>query len=60
MKKFEVLHTSSLLRKHQLLVLQQGSGDRAKFSYVDWVSNRPAGKKRIAAFEQEEASLERA
>jgi hypothetical protein len=48
------LHTSSLLRKHQLLVLQEGWGDEATFSYVDWITHKPASRKRIAAFEQED------
>ena len=47
------LHTSSLLRKHRLLVLQEGWGDDATFTLVDWVTHKPASKKRIAAFEQE-------
>jgi len=45
------LHTDSLLRKHHLLVLQTGWGDDATFEYVDWKTNKPASKKRIAAFE---------
>ena len=54
---FEMLHTSSLLRKHQLLVLQTGEGDEAIFDYVDWQTHRLAGKKRVVAFENEEDSL---
>jgi hypothetical protein len=49
----ETLHTDALLRKHQLLVLQKGFGDAATFEYVDWQTHKPAGPKRIAAFEKE-------
>jgi hypothetical protein len=48
------LHTSSLLRKHHLLVLQEGWGDDAMFTLIDWMTYRPASKKRIAAFEKED------
>ena len=50
----EIMHTDSLLRKHQMLVLQKGFGDDAIFTYVDWITNRPVSKKRIAAFELED------
>lgn len=59
-EKFEVMHTSSLLRKHQMLVLQEGSGKTARFTYIDWMTFRPAGRKRIAAFEKEDAELSHA
>jgi hypothetical protein len=35
-------------------VLQEGWGDDATFTLVDWVTHKPASKKRIAAFEQED------
>ena len=53
----ETLHTSALLRKHQLLVLQTGWGIKARFTYVDWQTNRPANPDRIAKFLEEENAL---
>jgi hypothetical protein len=57
MKPDRICHTSSLLRKHHLVVTQEGWGETAKFGYVDWQTYRPASKKRIVAFEKEEATL---
>ena len=58
-EKFRVLHTDSVLRKHGLLLVQDGEPPKAKFSYVDWISHRPAAKKRIDAFEDDAFSSEK-
>lgn len=53
MKHNKIFHTSSLLRKHQMLVEQNFTTGEAR--YVDWVTYKPVSVKRIAAFETEES-----
>jgi len=46
-----IFHTSSLLRKHKLLVEQDL--DTGESQYVDWETYKPATKVRVAQFELE-------
>lgn len=49
-----IQHTSSLLRKHGLILCQNLK--TGKFTFVDSTSYEPASESRIAAFEAEEES----
>jgi hypothetical protein len=41
-----LFHTSEVLRKHQLLVKQEGFGEDCKLSIVDWETREPASEER--------------
>jgi hypothetical protein len=51
------IHTSSLLRKHRLVLIQNGEGAKATFNLVDWMSHRPASAKRESAFLEEQERI---
>lgn len=48
-----IFHTDELLRKHRLLVKQQGWGKNAKMSLVDWKTYKPASAARQKRFWKE-------